>query len=253
MYRLKMEGDYYIEIDENSDEKKVNSKIILPSQKEKIKKNSKKKRNNFLAKFKWSMIIILGILLYLFYQPILLSFLSILKLNPTLYADYLYIQAQISNNTLLGLFLAMILGSLFFLALPSEMIFIYFLSSTQFNFILIILFAILGNLVGLLFNYLFGWILGERVVRFIFKKNFWKYKQKIDNYGGWILLFGNIFPGPIEVLSVFYGSFKFNIKNYLFLALIGRTLKFVLLFLAFTFYWDQIINYYHIILDIIWF
>ena len=104
---------------------------------------------------------------------------------------------------------------------------------------------VFGNLLGLIFNYGFGRIMGERVLIFIFKeKKFFSYQEKINNYGGYILLFGNIFPGPFEILSVFYGGFKYKFSYYLFLAMVGRLIKYTALFIAFYFYWPQIIFYW---------
>lgn len=233
-----MNKEYYDEIEENKGE---NPRIILPSEIEREKKERKKKLSPYFKTIKYTSIISILFLIYLFYQPILLYFTSLLKANPTIFSNYLFIKAQIANNTIFGLFFMGFFGSLFFLALPSEAIFIYFLDSTNHNFIIIILIMIIGNTMGLIFNYGFGRILGKRVIRFMFKKNFFKYKEKIDKFGGLILFFGNIFPGPVEILSIFYGAFKFDFKRYVFLSFMGRMIKYILLFLAFFFFWDQII------------
>jgi len=220
-----------------------NEKIQLPSEKKspKIKKSKKPKK-----KLKWGLIIIILVLIYIFYNQILLYFLNYLKTNPTMYSNYLYITDQISNNTLKGYFFVSILGSLFFLLLPSEALFIYYLNSTSHNFILLILIMILGNLIGLIFNYLFGRLLGENILKLIFGEgSFSKYKEKIDKYGGYFILFGNILPGPIEFISVFFGGFKFNFKRYIFLTFMGRLIKYIIIFLLFHFFWDTLIFSYN--------
>ena len=172
-----------------------------------------------------------------------------LKLHPTIYNYYLLMESQIQNNTLKGLFFVSIFGSLFFLVLPSEALFIYYLSSTNHGAGTIMILTLIGCLIGFTINYFAGRILGERLVRILFKKNFEKYKEKINEYGGYVLLIGAILPGPIEVLAVFFGAFKFGYIRYIYLIFIGRFIKYALLFIAFIFFWDQIMGYYHNLID----
>jgi len=242
-----MAEENYLEIKSNNENR---PKIILPSERRAIKNKRMKRLAPYFKTIKWTLIISLLIFLYLFYQPILLYFNSILQANPTVYQYYLYIEAQIKNNTLTGLFFLAILGSLFFLALPSEAIFIYFISSSNFPFYLVIAIAVLGNITGLLINYFIGKLMGEKLLKFFFKKNFFSYKEKIIKWGGIVLFIGNIFPGPIEILSIFYGAFRFNLKNYIFLAFMGRLIKFTLLFLAYTFFWTDIMYFWTEIMKI---
>lgn len=241
---LMSDDDYYLQISEDE------NKIELPSDISRKKRKSREKKTKFFKKFKWPFIISLLIVAYLFYQPFVLFILNILKSNPTTYNYYLTVESNILNKTLLGLFFISILGSLFFLILPSEAIFLYYLNSTSYFFGFTILVTVIGSLVGLTFNYFFGFALGERVLMFLFKKNFFKYKEKIEKYGGLVLFFGNILPGPIEVLAVFYGSFKFDYKRFLFLAMMGRLIKYIILFIAFFFFWDQITFYYNSIMNL---
>lgn len=238
-----MSNEYYLQIEEEHNEK---PRILLPSEREKPRKNKDKKNKGTV---KWGLIIGFIILIYLFYEPFLSFIMDILKSNPTIYRQYVSIESEIINNTLKGLFFVSILGSIFFLTLPSEALFIYYLNSTEYNFILLISLMILGNLTGLAFNYFFGRILGERVLEIMFKKNFENYKNKIEKYGGVVLFIGNIFPGPIEVLAVFYGGFKFGFQRYIYLCFMGRLIKYTVLLILFIFFWDQIVYFYEGILE----
>ncbi len=239
------DNDYYVEIEEDN-------KLVLPSEIEMEKKRKKANSKSFInwKYVKWAAIIVIGLYLYFNFYVVKEWFFNVLKLNPSVYSFYLYFESQISRATILGLFVVSILGSLFFLALPSEALFIYYLGNTNYFFPVIILIMVAGNIVGLVFNYFFGRLLGERVLKWIFKeKKFWDYKDKIDRLGGIILFFGNIFPGPIEVLSIFYGGFKFNLRRYMFLCFMGRLIKYILLFIAFYFFWDTLVGYYEILLN----
>lgn len=237
-------NDYYIPVDDDS------GKLELPSDRDYKKSKSKPKLSNSeKKKIKFWIIISLIILIYLFYEPALNKIQEILKLNPTIYKIYLGVESQIINNTILGIFYVSIFGSLFFLTLPSEALFVYFLSSTQHFFFLLIILMVFGNLVGLIFNYSIGRLLGERFASKLFSKSFNKYQKLINKYGGWILLLGNIFPGPVELLTIFYGSFKYNFKQYVYLCFIGRLTKYTLLFIIYLFFWDQITFFYDDIIN----
>lgn len=226
-------NDPYYEISEER------TSFELPSQKE--SKKPKKQRKSL----KWGVIISIIVLLYVFYTPLTLIFQSFLEQNPTLHSYYLYVQGQISNLTLPGLFFFSILGTLFFLILPSEATFLYYLSNTDHFFAFIILFGLLGNVTGMTINYLFGRLLGQKLLKLFFGvKDFYKYKEGIDKYGGYLLLFGNIIPGPIEFIAVFYGGFKFSIGRYIYLVLMGRLIKYLLLLIAYIYFWDTLVFYY---------
>lgn len=101
----------------------------------------------------------------------------------------------------------------------------------------------------MIFNYLFGRIVGKNLLWLLFKKRYWEFKAKIDRFGGIVLFLGNILPGPIELLAVFYGGFKFSFFRYVYLVFMGRLIKFILLFIAFYFFWDQLVLYYSLLLD----
>ena len=238
-----MQNNDYIEFGEES------QKIILPSELTKETPTNFKNDKPKNKKIKWIIIFSILIIIYLYYNTIIYHILEVLKTNPTIYNYYLYIESEITNNTLKGLLFTSILGSLFFLVLPSEAIFIYYLSATEYLFLLIIAITIFGSLIGLTFNYFFGKLLGERAIRFLFKKNFEKYQIKIEKWGGYVLFFGNILPGPIEMLAVFYGGFKFPYKRFIYLAFMGRLVKYILLFLIYLFFWDEIIFQYNNLLD----
>lgn len=236
-----MSKEYYLEIEKGD-------KLVLPSEQsssletpphiENLTPSSSKPSSKKF--FIYSFLLLLIVALYFFFEHISNFFIEILRQNPTLYSYYLSIKSEIANNTLEGLSYMAIMGSIFFLMLPSEALFLYYLNSTQHFVLVILLILVVGNLVGMILNYGFGRLVGEKVTKKLFKKLFPKYKRFVETYGKWVLIIGNIIPGPIEVLAVFYGSFKFNFKQYCIYVFIGRLIKFFLLFIAFVFFWDQI-------------
>ena len=118
-------GDY-IELDDDL------KRIELPSQREKRKRKVEKFKPTMTEKEKkrlklWFIILFI-VLIYVFYEHILSRIQDLLKLNPTIYQGYLSIHSEIAENTIKGLFFVSIFGSVFFLTLPSEALFIYFIS-----------------------------------------------------------------------------------------------------------------------------
>lgn len=229
--------DYYLEICDDD--------LVLPSEIENKNRLKRKKRQKAKSKIKWSLIILIIVLIYLFYNTFISYFMNLLKSNPLSYSYFLYIQNQIGQKTLIGLLFISTLGSIFFLMLPSEAIFIYYLTSTNFPVPILIFIISFGSILGMIINYLLGFLLNERVLKLFFKEEkFNMYKEKVDEYGGYFLFFGNILPGPIEVVALFYGAFKFGFVKYLYLTFVGRVIKYILIFIAFYFFWDKIIAFY---------
>lgn len=240
----KRTNNYYLEIDESV--RSSPESDVLPSQRSKGSSAPKRKTKTQVQMPKnlnMYIIILLIIILYFTYNQIILFFLEILKANPQLYSFYLYVEAQIANTTYTGLFAMAVLGSLFFLSLPSEILFIYYLSVGK-SALIVFVVMVVGSLIGLAFNYFFGMLVGERLLKFMFKKNFEKYRNMINKYGGYLLFFGNIFPGPIELLSLFYGAFKYNFRYYLYLSMVGRAIKFGIILILYFVFWDQLLVYY---------
>lgn len=228
----------------NNSKKKSNSSKL--NKKQKVKRHAKVQMPK---NTKIYIIILLIVILYFTYNNIILFFLNLLNSNPQLYAMYLYMESQIQNNTFPGLFFMSFLGSLFFLSLPAEILYIYYLSNVDKSFLILLTIMVIGNTVGFVFNYLCGFIVGERILSMIFKKSYFKYKNFIDKYGGYFLFFGNILPGPVELLSIFYGGFRYSFKNYIYLCFMGRLVKFIIITIAYFMFWDQLLTYYELVIQ----
>jgi membrane protein YqaA with SNARE-associated domain len=239
--------EFYLEIDEESEE---------PSFFENKKKNSSSSfslsSKNF-KRIKYTLLIILALLAYLLYDRILFLFFSFLAQNPTLFEMYLFLQNEIANTTIKGLFFVSILGSIFFLSLPIELLFLYMLEETNYTIFTIILLMTLGNLVGFTFNYLFGLVLGRRVLKLLFRKSYDKKEDFVQRYGGTLLFLGALLPSPIELFTVFYGAFRYPFARYFYLCMSARFLKFMALFALYLLFWDQILDLYEFVLNYVLF
>lgn len=161
--------------------------------------------------------------------------LDLLRRNPTVWALYKVVAAEVEARSLLGLLYASFFGSLFFISLPVEVIFLYYLG-LNYYFIQVMTIVLLGNIVGMVLNYGCGWLIGERVVQFFMRKSYPKFKAKINRAGVFIILIGNIIPFPIEPFAVFLGAVRYPFRKFIAYTIIGKVVKFVLLWLAYTYF-----------------
>lgn len=194
------------------------------------KKASKKKFFCFL------MVIIIFLAFYVFRERIL----SFIKEIPFVWKMIGPIVSEVEKGTLLGLFYITSLGALFFLSIPVEVSFVYFLTLDH-NAALVVMTALFGSMVGLTINYFIGFLFGEKVFRYFLKEKFDKFKETLDRFGGGIILFGNIIPFPSELFSAILGSTKYNFKKFIIYTFIGRVMKFSLIFFAKDLFTERIL------------
>lgn len=163
--------------------------------------SSKKKAQDFIIK--WFFILLgIGIIWY-FYGTILDHILAFVHAYPVLDVPYRFFEYHISRTTVLGIIFGSFFSGIFFVALPSEALFLFYMNKHVMFVFFLILVVSAAVTMGLLVNYWMGRVFGERFLKWMFKENFEKYKRWINKYGGLILFFGNIFPSPIEPVPYF--------------------------------------------------
>ncbi len=158
---------------------------------------------------------------YLYFQE---SILGILRMNPYVWAFFSHIFDEISRRTLLGLFYASFFGSLFFIVLPIELLFVYYLS-LGYSVPLVIALTMIGNLMGLCLDYLFGFVVGAKILKFFLRRKFDRFHDMTTKWGAVVLLIGNIIPFPIQPVSVVVGSARYSFKKFFFFTVIGIFVK----------------------------
>ena len=186
-------------------------------------------------------IVVVVLLLLFFYQPILNVFMEFLYKHPTSASWFASIQIEWLTRSLQGLFLMGFFGSLFFISLPTELVFIQYLDTSN-HIIIIISVIVLANILAMILNYIIGFILGRTLLRLWLKDRFDSYQETVFYWGGPILLIGNILPSPIELVALVYGASKYPLRKYIYLVGIGRTVRYmILLYLMFSY--PQIISF----------
>lgn len=186
-------------------------------------------------------ILFLALLVYFLYQPLLNIFYQYLFQYPSFAALFSDISREWLNRTLKGLFIIGFFGTFFMISFPSELIFFQYIETST-NLIIIIITLTLANTLAMILNYGFGKIIGGSLLRFLLKDKFEKYQNLTLNYGTFILVFGNVFVGPIEVLAVMFGASGYNFRKYLYIVIICRILKYLSLIILYV-YFPQVIDY----------
>lgn len=187
-------------------------------------------------------ILIIILLLLFFYQPILNTFMEFLYKHPTSASWFASIQIEWLTRSLKGLFLMGFFGSLFFISLPTELVFIQYLDTSN-HILIIILVIVLANVLAMTLNYIIGFILGRTLLKMWLRDKFDSYQETVSYWGGSILLIGNIIPSPIELVALIYGASKYPLKKYIYLVGIGRSIRYLILLYVMLNY-PQIISFF---------
>lgn len=147
---------------------------------------------------------------------------------------YQHVSKNVDEKTLLGLFYYSFISSLFFIFFPIELILIFYLSLGH-NAYYVAAAAIIGNILGLCINYLVGRAVGKSILKGLMRGSYEPFSRWLQKYGGWVVLLGNIIIFPIEPVSLVVGAARYNFRKFFWLSLLGKTLKFCAIILAFSY------------------
>lgn len=125
-------------------------------------------------------------------------------------------------------------GYLFFLFMPVELAFIYYVSEGA-NLLMLNSIAIGTAVVSQTIDYLIGYTFSEGIInRLIGRKRYIKAETKIRRYGNVVILLFNILPLSSPVISLSAGMLKYRIKDALFFTITGLFFKYLILTLIFS-------------------
>ena len=158
---------------------------------------------------------------------------------PVLREVLAFFYAETTTTTVVGLFMVILLDTLFFVIFPGELVFFVALSRGM-NPVAAIAAAALGGVIGQICNYWMGRYArkkgktrprGARLIRFA---------EKANGRGGTpFLALALATPSP-EIIGFAYGLGNFPAKRFAQLAAAFRPLKWVLLYFAFVFLKDYL-------------
>ena len=178
--------------------------------------------------------IILLIVLILFIWVLYYSkdiWVPLMQKSPILWALYNHISNQIDGRGLLGLAYLSFLSSLFFVFIPLEIPFIYYLSLEHNRFIVLGI-VIICYTIGLVIDYSLGFVFGKGMLKWLFKGSYEKHERGVEKYGPFLIVIGYLFFFPMQIVTVFLGSARFPFKKFFVLSFIMLCVKFSLLMLG---------------------
>ena len=191
----------------------------------------------------WGFWIVLILVVYFSLNWLTGEALRLLQVNPDVWAFYKSIEYEIASRSLLGLFIACAIGATFLVAIPVEAAFLFYLG-IGYPLLTVFGIALAGILVGDLFNYFIGWLIGPKPVKMIIKEKYGVFSRKIGKAGAFIIVIGNILPPfPSDLFSLFTGTVRYGMFRMLFYTVIGRAIQFLLLWLGYTYFVQYAVPY----------
>jgi len=123
-------------------------------------------------------------------------------------------------------------GYLFFLLMPVEVAYIYYLP--YFNKFELIAVALITAETAQIIDYLIGYSLSSRFIfKIVSEKQILKAEKQIYKYGNLTILVFNLFPLSSSVISLAAGMIRYRFKPWILCSTIGLIVKYVFLSLLF--------------------
>ncbi len=144
-----------------------------------------------------------------------------------------FIYQQFSGKTLSGVFLIGLIGGLFFLSVPIEILFINAMHRIIVDSFVLGAILFIGLLLSYILDYLMGYYLSSLATKMMSPKQFYGIKAKLNKYGSWLILLFNILPLPSQGLTFVCGVFRYNKMRYFSLWTVGWFIKILALIVFF--------------------
>ena len=124
-------------------------------------------------------------------------------------------------------------GYLFFLLMPVELLFIYYLVQ-GFNIPVLLIVALATAIVAQIIDYLIGYLVSRQVINNIIgTERYKKTKAYIDKYGDAAVFVFNALPLSSSILSLVAGMLRYRFRNLLIYSFSGLLLKYTVIVLLF--------------------
>lgn len=172
------------------------------------------------------IILIVGIFFSTFFYDILYSI-------PYINGSVDFLTLNIKNLTLFGLFLAHLIGGIFFVPSPDEIIFYYGLIKGN-NYFLALLFSTVGYMIAQLGNYYVGKKISPLIMDIVSKRKVYETRRFVNKHGAIGIFLFNLLPFPAPLLTFALGIARYNFTRLFVLTLAGKISKYVILILI---YW----------------
>lgn len=132
------------------------------------------------------------------------------------------------SHTLTSFSLIHFSGYLFFLLMPVEMAFIYYLN--WYDEITLIWFSLVTAVVAQFADYLIGYSINNTaIIRFVSEKKILKAEGYIRKYGNFTIFIFNFLPLSSPIIALAAGVLKYSIKDLFIYSIIGLFFKYLVL------------------------
>ena len=170
---------------------------------------------------------------FIFFAAFFISlyFLYFNKLNIKLsFLDsiMIFFKNQISNYTLLGIFMISFVGGLFFIPLPMEIIFARYIAKSP-NPLSVFFVYMFGLTLSYSLDLLMGYKFSGISKKLVSTKKFYQIKCKINKYGKFAFFLTNILPLPSQLVGFILGVFKYNKAKYYIQFWVGQSIKLLII------------------------
>ena len=156
---------------------------------------------------------------------------AIARRNPISWHIYEHMAHHMGHHTYLGLFYTSFLGALFFVFIPLEAVFYYYLALPRWPGG-VLLGAWLGSVLGLFADYLIGALVGQKLVARFWPEQFLKTKRGMERWGALIVVVSNLVPFlPVQFISLAIGATRFGARRFVLYTAVSR-LAYLALLLA---------------------
>lgn len=135
-----------------------------------------------------------------------------------------FIKTQIFSYSYFGMFLVAIIGGIFFMPLPLEVIFATYLVKNSNTFAITVCY-ILGMIIGYSIDYFLGFRFSKFSKKLISVKKFYRLKVLINKHGRYAVFLFNVFPLPSQLVTFILGVFKYNKTRFYIQFLLGQIIK----------------------------
>jgi len=156
--------------------------------------------------------------------------------------SYMTAKDQLAQKSFFWLFMISFIGSTILVSLPAHFFYVYYILDGADPWMTTLV-AVISVSLGRVVNYGIGFFFSRFVRKKILKEDVKTFNKKFSKWGTSLLVVGNFIPFfPIEALTVFLGSVKFNFWKFLLWLLIGKLIELLLLVLFIKFFLTYGVN-----------
>jgi membrane protein YqaA with SNARE-associated domain len=146
----------------------------------------------------------------------------------------------LSNNLIVGnssnivsFAIVHFLSYLFFLLMPAEIFFLYYLSEGQ-NQLLLLFIALTTAISAQICDYAIGFLAANNIQELIKPKRYHKYKNIVNKYGYPIIFIFNLTPLSSPIVVLISGFMKLSLRRVLVYSFAGLFIKYLVIIIVFN-------------------